>query len=129
MENIKERLAAGESVEDLMKEMQNQVIAAARELETEQKANEKVDTTRDTMVHAIIDYVIALGVAPRDAITEEDVEELTQLFKESERELEAYGNIAKALAGMNKDKEDKKVRKVVLGKSDDEVLRNFLRSL
>ena len=40
MENIKKRLAAGESVEDLMKEMQSQVIAAARELESEKKVND-----------------------------------------------------------------------------------------
>ena len=133
MENIKERLAAGESVEDLMKEMQSQVIAAARELENEKKVNDALDEARTELIQAIIKYVDTMGLIPATEISDEDVKALEEILKECEEEFKVYTPVVKAMMDAEKAKENRGKRSIVVGgKSSedyDDVLKDFLRSL
>ena len=133
MENIKERLAAGESVEDLMKEMQSQVIAAARELENEKKVNDALDEARAELVHAIVKYVDAMGLLPATEISDEDVKALEEILKECEEEFKVYTPVIKAMVDAEKAKENRGKRSIVVGgkpsEDYDDILKDFLRSL
>lgn len=115
--DIKTRLAAGETVDSLMKEMHNQVVAAARELEKE-KVNKKVEIARDRFTNAMVDYLVALGLVSREDLEDEDVEELKGVLKEFEKELSMYIPFIKV---MKKDAKDAEVSK------EDAVLRDFLK--
>ena len=133
MENIKERLAAGESVEDLMKEMQNQVIAAARELENEKKVNDALDEARAELVQAIVKYVDTMGLIPATEISDENVKALEEILKECEEEFKVYTPVIKAMMDAEKAKENRGKRSIVVGgkpsEDYDDVLKDFLRSL
>lgn len=133
MENIKERLAAGESVEDLMKEMQNQVIAAKRELDKEKKSEEqkkkeqKIEQTRTLLIQATLNYLDAVGVVPKDMVTKEYVDTLKDVFKEIEAEMAAAAPILEVLKNVEK---NKKERTPGFSKAtEDIILRDFLKSL
>ena len=128
MENIKERLAAGESVEDLMKEMQSQVIAAARELENEKKVNDALDEARAELIQAIVKYLDTMGLIPAAEISDENVEALEETLKECEEEFKVYAPVIKAMMDAEKAKENKS--KVKFSKpTEDAILRDFLKSL
>ena len=133
MENIKERLAAGESVEDLMKEMQSQVIAAAKELENEKKVNDALDEARTELVQAIVKYVDAMGLIPATEISNEDVKALEEILKECEEEFKVYTPVVKAMMDAEKAKENRGKRSIVVGgkpsEDYDDILKDFLRSL
>ena len=135
MENIKERLAAGESIEDLMKEMQSQVIAAARELENEKKVNDALDEARAELVQAIVKYVDTMGLIPATEISDEDVKVLEEILKECEEEFKVYTPVIKAMMDAEKAKENRGKRNIVVGgggkpsEDYDDVLKDFLRSL
>ena len=133
MENIKERLAAGESIEDLMKEMQSQVIAAARELENEKKVNDALDEARAELVQAIVNYLDTMGLIPATEISDEDVKALEEILKECEEEFKVYTPVIKAMMDAEKAKENRSKRSVVVGSKPnenyDDILKDFLRSL
>lgn len=133
MENIKERLAAGESVESLMKEMQSQVIAAARELENEKKTNAALDNARAELVQAIVKYVDVMGLIPATEISNEDVKALEEILKECEEEFKVYTPVIKAMMDAEKAKENRGKRSIVVGgkpsEDYDDILKDFLRSL
>ena len=130
MENIKERLAAGESVEDLMKEMQNQVIAAARELESEKKVNDALDEARAELVQAIVKYVDTMGLIPATEISDEDVKVLEEILKECEEEFKVYTPVIKAMMDAEKAKTKVDQDKVKFNRAaEDIILRDFLKSL
>ena len=130
MENIKERLAAGESVEDLMKEMQSQVIAAARELENEKKVNDALDEARTELVQAIVKYVDAMGLIPVTEISNEDVKALEEILKECEEEFKVYTPVIKAMMDAEKAKTKADQDKVKFNRAaEDIILRDFLKSL
>ena len=135
MENIKERLAAGESIEDLMKEMQSQVIAAARELENEKKVNDALDEARAELVQAIVKYVDTMGLIPATEISDEDVKALEEILKECEEEFKVYTPVIKAMMDAEKAKENRGKRSIVVGGAGkpsedyDDILKDFLRSL
>lgn len=135
MENIKERLAAGESVEDLMKEMQSQVIAAARELENEKKVNDALDKARAELVQAIIKYVDTMGLIPATEISDGDVKALEEILKECEEEFKVYTPVIKAMMDAEKAKENRGKKSIVIGgggkpnEDPDAILKDFLRSL
>ena len=130
MENIKERLAAGESVEDLMKEMQNQVIAAARELENEKKVNDALDEARVELVQAIVKYVDTMGLIPATEISDEDVKVLEEILKECEEEFKVYTPVVKAMMDAEKAKTKVDQDKVKFNRAaEDIILRDFLKSL
>ena len=133
MENIKERLAAGESVEDLMKEMQSQVIAAARELENEKKVNDALDDARVEFAQAIIKYVDAMGLISTTKISNKDIEVLEEVLKEYEEEFKVYAPVIKAMMDAEKAKENRGKRSIVVGgkpsEDYDDILKDFLRSL
>lgn len=133
MENIKERLAAGESVEDLMKEMQSQVIAAARELENEKKVNDALDEARAKLVQAIVNYVDEMGLIPTTEISNEDVKALEEILKECEEEFKVYTPVVKAMMDAEKAKENRGKRSIVVGgkpsEDYDDILKDFLRGL
>ena len=128
MKNIKERLAAGESVEDLMKEMQNQVIAAKRELDKEKKVNDALDEARAKLIQAIVNYLDTMGLIPAAEISDEDIEALEEILKECEEEFKVYTPVIKAMMDAEKAKENKS--KVKFSKpTEDAILRDFLKSL
>lgn len=130
MENIKERLAAGESVEDLMKEMQSQVIAAARELENEKKVNDALDEARAEFAQAIIKYVDTIGLIPATEISDKDVKALEDVLKECEEEFKVYTPIVKTMMGAEKAKTKADQDKVKFNRAtEDIILRDFLKSL
>ena len=130
MENIKERLAAGESVEDLMKEMQSQVIAAARELENEKKVNDALDEARVELVQAIVKYVDTMGLIPATEISDEDVKVLEEILKECEEEFKVYTPVIKAMMDAEKAKTKVDQDKVKFNRAaEDIILRDFLKSL
>ena len=130
MENIKERLAAGESVEDLMKEMQNQVIAAARELESEKKVNDALDEARAELVQAIVKYVDTMGLIPATEISDGDVKVLEEILKECEEEFKVYTPVIKAMVDAEKAKTKADQDKVKFNRAaEDIILRDFLKSL
>lgn len=133
MENIKERLAAGESIEDLMKEMQSQVIAAARELENEKKVNDALDEARAEFAQAIIKYVDAMGLISATNISNKDIEALEEVLKEYEEEFKVYAPVIKAMMDAEKAKENRGKRSIVVGgkpsEDYDDILKDFLRSL
>ena len=133
MENIKERLAAGESVEDLMKEMQSQVIAAARELENEKKVNDALDDARAEFAQAIIKYVDAMGLISATKISNKDIEVLEEVLKEYEEEFKVYAPVIKAMIDAEKTKENRGKRSIVVGgkpsEDYDDILKDFLRGL
>lgn len=133
MENIKKRLAAGESVEDLMKEMQSQVIAAARELESEKKVNDALDEARAEFVQAIIKYVNTVGLIPATEISDEGVKALEEILKECEEEFKVYTPVIKTMMDAEKAKENRGKRSIVVGgkpsEDYDNILKDFLRSL
>lgn len=131
MENIKERLAAGERVEDLMKEMQDQIVAAAREIESEKnekqkKKKQKIEQTRTLLIQATLNYLDAVGVVPMDTVTKEDVDTLKDIFKEMEAEMAAAAPIFDII----KKKEIGKEKTPGFSKAaEDIILRDFLKSL
>lgn len=139
MENIKERLAAGESVEDLMKEIQNQIIAAKRELDKEKEVNDALDEARAEFIQAIIKYVDAMGLISAAKISDEDVEALEEILKEilkeCEEEFKMYTPVIKAMMDAEKAKENRGKRSIVIGgggkpsEDYDAILKDFLRSL
>ena len=133
MKNFKERLAAGETVEDLMKEMQNQIVAAARELDTEKKnekqkkKEQKIEQTRALLIQAILNYLDAVGVVPMDTVTKEEVDTLRDMFKEMEAEIVAIAPILENLRNAEKDKKEKKFG--FSKATEDIILKDFLKSL
>ena len=133
MENIKERLAAGESIEDLMKEMQSQVIAAAKELENEKKVNDALNEARAELVQAIVKYVDTMGLIPATEISDEDVKALEEILKECEEEFKVYTPVIKAMIDAEKTKENRGKRSIVVGgkpsEDYDDILKDFLRGL
>lgn len=130
MENIKERLAAGESVEDLMKEMQNQVIAAARELENEKKVNDALDEARTELIQAIVKYLDTMGLLPAAEISDEDVKALEEILKECEEEFKVYTPVIKAIMDAEKAKTKADQDKVKFNRAtEDIILKDFLKSL
>ena len=135
MENIKERLAAGESVEDWMKEMQNQVIAAKRELDKEKEVNNALDEARAELIQAIVKYLDTMGLLPATEVSDEDVEALEEILKECEEEFKMYTLVIKAMMDAEKAKENRGKRSIVIGgggkpsEDPDAILKDFLRSL
>ena len=130
MENIKERLAAGESVEDLMKEMQSQVIAAARELENEKKVNDALDEARAELIQAIVKYLDTMGLLPATEVSDEGVEALEEILKECEEEFKVYTPVIKAMMDAEKAKTKVDQDKVKFNRAaEDIILRDFLKSL
>lgn len=135
MENIKARLAAGESVENLMKEMQDQVVAAAREVEVEKNRNTEVEDAREELVVSLINYLIALGFINEEEVDDNDVDALCEVMKECETELTAYVPVVRAMIDAEKAKAEKqnKTEPMFCARStkmsEDDIIKNFLKNL
>ena len=148
--SIKEMLLEGATEDELLNILKNQINAAQTEIDEDNKAKakeaEKAETvaiTRKSAITAIINYLNALNLVPDD-LTEE---ELDEIYKELDKEMEKYekvlshwnGFIINMLANAGSPKGEKKEEKHPLKKLDsikvsinedaDDIIKNFIRDL
>lgn len=132
MMTIKERLANGVTVEELMKEAQAEIIAAAREVEAEKDAASDIKEARENVVDAIFDYLVALGFCDEEDISDELIDLVEEALEESEAEMKEYAPIVRAMAKVKNPKTNKAANPVtmkVTKLSPDEVLKRFTENL
>lgn len=115
--DIKQMLQNGSSPEDLKAALDRQITQAMGEIREEQKAaaeakNIEIEETREYLVDAALDYLIALGVFDNDEDNvdlDEIAEDLTDELKKVEKTIMATFHMLKDFDCFSKakDKEDK----------------------
>lgn len=139
-----------ESFEAALKDAENEVAKAkAKEVLKEAKSCGKncgckelsLDDLRERMIYDIMDYLIALGLIPKDAnIEKEDIDYIIDAIKEIEKEYKAKADLMKiftaTMAGTDTDKRGKSYNKentaTTKPSSDavaDYIIKEFLKEL
>lgn len=125
--SLADALRGGESAEEIMKQFEDALNAAKRQVAAEQeKAKAKEDATlaatRADMVEAMLDYLVALGVI-KSEVTDKDVEDLVSAIKSAEEDFRRTSKLLDAYKMFDKSTKGK-------GKKDaDSIIEEFLKSL
>lgn len=134
--NLKEMLAAGNDPRDLMKEFQNQLMAAENELKEEKVKEAKLHAiARNKVVNAMYEYLEILGLF--GGVDETESKELKNTIYTALRECEIeFQPLIKPVGAVGSKSKGEKDRDVVPNNGKDyddetidQVLKNFLRSL
>lgn len=157
MVSLTDALRDGASPEDIRKSFEAALQDAQNEVAAEQAKTEasklcyggncsgncshcadaeecELDETRENMVYAVLDYLVALGLIPEDLEVEDgDIEQLIESIKEVEKEFQAkisfmkmLGAIAKAKAADEEKAAGKETEKV---SAADAIIKDFLKGL
>lgn len=130
MNTVKDMLKSGIAPEELMANLQKEIADAQAELSGE-TAN--IDEVRADLVDAMLDYVVALGLIEENDINDEDVEMLTEMLKNAEKEMMAQVKFLTMMKNvLGKSMEIKKAETAPVKEpqvDSDAILRNFLRGL
>ena len=148
MMSLADALLNGASLEDIRKSFEAALqdaqseVAAEKKKAQEAKACEKcgdcdeldLDVCREEMIYAILDYLTALGLIPKNIeIEDDDIDPLIDMIKEVEEEYKAKIGFMKMLSVMAKMEADKKEKvsekKVAEKSSADYVIAQFLKGL
>ena len=148
MMSLADALRDGASLEDIRKSFESALqdaqseVAAEKKKAQEAKACEKcggcdeldLDVCREEMIYAILDYLTALGLIPKNIeIEDDDIDSLIDMIKEVEEEYKAKLGCIKILSAMTKMEVDTKEKvnkkKVTEKPSADDVIAQFLRGL
>jgi hypothetical protein len=129
---IKERLESGVTAEEIMKEFSDELKAAQTEVAA-QKDN-KLTELRQTLINAIVDYIVATGIVTRENIDEEDIANLEEEFIELEEEAAAIAKLVKLMKTLDEKhgSEDSSPRvkvKKLNAEDADKVIEEFLKRL
>jgi hypothetical protein len=84
MASIKELLESGHSADELIQEYKKKV----READKEITKKRNIEQTRGIFVNAMVNYLVALGVAPREYFTAEEVKKIKQMFYDFEADVD-----------------------------------------
>lgn len=139
--SLTDALRNGISLEDIRKTFEATLQDAQNEIAVEKKAQEAkackkcgncgeldLDTCREDMLYATLDYLTVLGLIPEDMeIKDDDIDGLINMIKEIEDEYKAKLDFMKTLSAVAKelDKEEKVNKK----KTADDVIAQFLKGL
>lgn len=151
MMSLADALRDGASLEDIRKSFESALQDAQSEVAAEKKAQEAkaktcekcgdgncdeldLDVCREEMVYAILDYLTALGLIPKDMeIEDNDIDHLINMTKEIEEEYKAKLSFMKMFSTMFKMEAGKKEKvgekRVVERSSADDVIAQFLKGL
>ena len=148
MMSLADALRDGASLEDIRKSFEAALqdaqseVAAEKKKAQEAKACEKcgdcdeldLDVCREEMIYAVLDYLTALGLIPKNIeIEDDDIDPLIDIIKEVEEEYKAKISFMKMLSAMTKMEVDTKEKvnkkKVTEKPSADDVIAQFLRGL
>lgn len=148
MMSLADALRDGASLEDIRKHFEAALqdaqseVAAEKKKAQEAKACEKcgdcneldLDVCREEMIYAVLDYLTAFGLIPKDMeIEDDDIDYLIDMIKEVEGEYKVKIGFMKMLSTMGKMEVDKKEKvsekKVAEKPSADDVIAQFLKGL
>lgn len=132
--SIKEMLAAGVDPACMIKDLQNQILAAQKELRQEQEQEKKkkdeerrlaVDIAKKKVLYALKDFAVAIGfISEDDEKIKEFIKTGEKVLDDIEREYSAIGSaidyFKKSRVNKTKERDERSI---------EEVLDQFLRGL
>lgn len=125
--DLREALRAGADPEKMIEDFATQLAQAKCEIEAEKAAvNLDLDESRANVVQAIIEYIVALGVAPASMLNDTDFKDsIVEALEEAEEEVVRIKPFLDLVFDLKKDtkEENKKER------SADEIIENFLKTI
>ena len=127
---IKELLQNGETPEKLLKDLQDQIEAAQKEIAAdkskEAKAKELADA-REGMVYSVLFYLESIGLIEKDSWDEWDVEEYCKMIAKAEtdtvKDFEKLFKLRNMLAGEAPKAKSKEMSEAEI----DKAIKDFLK--
>lgn len=135
--SIKEMLEAGADPKQMLADMQNQILAAQKEIQEEEdkkaaraieQKNASVRVARQKVVYAMRDYMAAIGIVEDKEDGEEFMELINQAFSEMEKQFMGLAELLKTAKKIKDDPECEKKRNTE-DVNVDAILKSFLKTL
>lgn len=126
--SLADALRSGVSAEDILKDFQNELDAAKKQVAAEQakakeqeEKNEELDYIREDLVEVIVEYLNALGLIDDEDMTDEEYDKLNELIKETEKDFKRISRMAEAYKAFEKELDKHK--------DADAIIKAFVESL
>jgi hypothetical protein len=115
---IKDLLKQGLTSDDILNQIEEDIAAALDEIKQEQEEatkNETIELARANVIHAVDEYMVALGISEPFSLTDETFDGMVEILKVLENEIAPV---------------EIKVTKVnTKDKNPDDIIAEFLKSL
>lgn len=92
--NVKEMLQAGIKPEEMMKQLQDEIDAARKEIVAENAANETLTEAREGLLDAAIDYLAALDLIEPEDLSDSDYDTFIDFLESYEESLKMASDLS-----------------------------------